>query len=82
MVGKVGLVDRERRLRNLRSAVGKGLEEEVKWNKSALTKNLYRDFNREVTIAEKCVYHDDFNGALYHGFIAEMIHRTLKELEA
>jgi hypothetical protein len=36
--------------------------------------------NRERR-AETCVYHDDFDGVLYHGFMAEMIHRTLKELE-
>ena len=36
--------------------------------------------NRERR-AETCVYHDDFDGVLYHRFMAEMIHRTLKELE-
>lgn len=27
-------------------------------------------------MAEACVYHDDFDGALYHGFVADMIHTT------
>jgi hypothetical protein len=76
-----GLIDRERRLRNLSRAVGIGMDEEVKRNKSSLVKNLGIDFNREITIAETCVYHDDFDGALYHGYMAEVIHRTLKELE-
>jgi hypothetical protein len=75
-----GLDDRERRLRNLSRAVGI-LDEEVKRNKSRLCKNLCVDFNREMTLAERCVYHDDFEGALYHGFMADMIHRTLRELE-
>jgi hypothetical protein len=75
-----GLDDRERRLRNLSRAVGI-LDEEVKRNKSRLCKNLCVDFNREMTLAERCVYHDDFEGVLYHGFMADMIHRTLRELE-
>lgn len=76
-----GLVERERRLRNLSRAVGIGLEEEVKRNRSSLIKSLLVDFNREITIAETCVYHDDFEGALYHGYMAEVMHRTLKDLE-
>ena len=76
-----GLVDRERKLRNLSRAVGIGLDEEVKRNKSSLIKSMGVDFNREITIAETCVYHDDFDGALYHGFVADMIHSKLKELE-
>lgn len=76
-----GLVDRKRRLRNLSGAVGIGLDEEVKRNKSSLIKSLGVDFNREITIAETCVYHDDFEGALYHGYMADVIHRTLEELE-
>jgi hypothetical protein len=75
-----GLDDRERKLRNLSRAVGI-LDEEVKRNQSRLCKNLCVDFNREMTLAERCVYHDDFEGALYHGFMADMIHRTLRELE-
>jgi hypothetical protein len=75
------LVDRERRLRNLSRAVGIGLDDEVKRNKSSLGKNLSVDFNREITLAEKCIYHDDFDGALYHGYMAEVMHRSLKELE-
>jgi hypothetical protein len=79
----MGLIDekRERRLRNLSGAVGAGLNEEVKWNKYSLTKNLSEDFDRVITMAERCVYLDDFHGALYHGFVADMIHRALKELE-
>lgn len=65
-----GLVDREKRLRNLNDAVGKGLEEEISRNKSSLGKNLSLDFNREMTLAETCVYNNDFEGALYHGFSA------------
>ena len=76
-----GLVDRERRIRNLNDAVGKGLEEEIRGNKSSLGRNLSLDFNREMTLAEACVYNSDFEGALYHGFLARMIHRALKELE-
>jgi hypothetical protein len=76
-----GLVDRERRLRNLSRAVGIGLDYEVKRNKSSLGKNLSVDFNREITLAENCIYHDDFDGALYHGYMVEVIHRSLKELE-
>jgi hypothetical protein len=76
-----GLINRERRLRNLSRAVGIGLDEEVKRNKSSLVKSLSADFNREITLAEKCIYHDDLDGALYHGCMAEVIHRTLKELE-
>ena len=77
----IEFVNRERRLKNLRTAVDVGLDEEVKRNKSTLSKNLSIDFNREITLAETCVYHDDFDGVLYHGFMAEMIHRTLKEPE-
>src|SRR5918996_2100822 len=77
----IEFVNRERRLKNLRTAVDVGLDEEVKRNKSTLSKNLSVDFNMEITLAETCVYHDDFDGALYHGFMAEIIHRTLKELE-
>jgi hypothetical protein len=77
----MGPVDRERRLRNLSRAVGIGLYEEVKRNKSSLGKSLSVDFNREVTLAEKCIYHDDFDGALYHGYMAEVLHRSLNELE-
>lgn len=29
-------------------------------------------------MAERCVYHGDFEGALYHRIVANMIHRTLK----
>ena len=76
-----GLVDRERRLRNLSRAVGIGLDEEVKRNKSSLSKRLGVDFNSEITLAEKCIYHDDFDGALYHGYMAEILHRTLKDIE-
>jgi hypothetical protein len=36
---------------------------------------------REITLAEKCIYHDDFDGALYHGYKAEVMHRSLKEIE-
>lgn len=70
-----GLDDRERRLRNLSRAVGI-LDEEVKRNKSRLCKNRCVDFNREMMLAERCVYHDDFEGALYHGFMADMIHNS------
>lgn len=75
------LVERERKLKNLRTAIGIGLDEEVKRNKDTLSKNLSVDFNREMKLAETCVYHDDFHGALYHGFVAEMIHKTLMTLE-
>lgn len=75
------VVERERRLKNLSRALGIGLDEEVKRNKSSLGKSLSVDFSREITLAEKCIYRDDFDGALYHGFMADMIHRTLKELE-
>jgi hypothetical protein len=70
------LADRERKLKNLRAAVGLGLDEEVKRNKSTLSKSLSVDFNKEITLAETCVYHDDFDGALYHGVVADMIHRN------
>jgi hypothetical protein len=73
-----GLVDRERRLRNLSRTVDIGLDQEVKRNKSSLLKSLSVDFNREITLAEKCIYHDDFDGALYHGYMAGVIHRTLR----
>jgi hypothetical protein len=76
-----GLVVRERGLRNLSRGVGIGLDEEVKRNKSSLGKSLNMDFDREITLAEKCIYHDDFDGALYHGYMAEVIHRALRELE-
>jgi hypothetical protein len=76
-----GLVDRERRLRNLSRAVGIGLDDEVRRNKASLGKSLSVDFNKEITLAEKCIYRDDFDGALYHGYMAEVIHRSLKELE-
>jgi hypothetical protein len=59
-----GLVDRERRLRNLSRSIGIGLDEEVKRNKSSLCKSLSVDFNREINLAETCVYHDDFEGAI------------------
>lgn len=72
---------RDKRLRNLNRAVGIGLDEEVKRNKFSLSRNLNVDFDREITLAETCIYHDDFDGALYHGFEANMIHRTLSELE-
>ena len=75
------LVERERKLKNLRTAIGIGLDEEVKRNKDTLSKNLSVDFNREMKLAETCVYNDDFHGALYHGFVAGMIHRTLNDLE-
>jgi hypothetical protein len=35
----------------------------------------------EITMTGRCVYHDDFDGALYYGFVADIIHRTLEELE-
>jgi hypothetical protein len=76
----MGLVDLERRVRNLSRAVGIGLDEEVKRNKSILGKRLGADFNREIKLAEKCIYHDDFDGALYHGYMAEILHRTLKDI--
>lgn len=60
---------------------GIGLDKEVKCNESSLKKSMNLDFNKEITIAETCVYNDDFEGALYHGYLAEVIHRTLKELE-
>ena len=75
------LVDRQRRLRNLNRAVGNGLGEEVKRNKPALMRKLCHTFNMEITMAERCVYHDDFDRALYHGFVANMIHTKLKQLE-
>ena len=76
----MGLDDRERRLRNLSRAVGIGLNEEVKRNRSSLGKSLNVDFNREITLAETCFCHDDFEGALYHGYMAEVLYRALKEL--
>lgn len=39
------------------------------------------DFNREITMTETYVYHDEFKGELYHRSMADMILRTLKELE-
>jgi hypothetical protein len=75
------LVERERRLRNLSNAVGIGLDEEVERNKSSLRKSLNQDFSREIYLAEACVYHDDFEGALYHGLLAKMTDRTLQQLE-
>jgi hypothetical protein len=71
----------ERRLKNLSGAVGTGLDEEIKSNKDSLRNGLNQDFVREITLAEACVYHDDFKGALYHGFLTDMIHRTLNDLE-
>ncbi len=73
--------ERERRLKNLSGAVGTGLDEEIKSNIDSLRNGLNQDFVREITLAEACVYHDDFEGALYHGFLADMINRTLNDLE-
>jgi hypothetical protein len=68
--------DRKRRLRNLSGAVGNGLYEEIKRKKDSLRIDLSQDFVREITTAERCVYHSDFEGALYHGLLADMIHRN------
>jgi hypothetical protein len=50
-------------------------------NKDSLRISLSQDFVKEITLAEACIYHEDSDGASYHGFLADMIHRTLKELE-
>lgn len=42
----MGLVERERRLRNLSRTVGIGLDKEVKRNKSSVLKSLSVDFKR------------------------------------
>ncbi|MGE5661327.1 MAG: hypothetical protein ACM3X1_03675 [Ignavibacteriales bacterium] len=62
-------------------AVGDGLEKEIERNKSSLKSSLSQDFGREITLADTYVYNGNFDGALYHGLIAHMMHRTLKELE-
>jgi hypothetical protein len=73
--------DRERRLRNLSDALGSWLEKEVEQNKAGLSNSLSQNFAREITLADTCIYRGDFDGALYHGLLADLIHDTLKDLE-
>ena len=73
--------ERERRLRNLSQAVGFGLLIEIEKHKNSLSRALSKDFKREINLADRSVYMDDFDGSLYHGLIADMIHRTLKDME-
>jgi hypothetical protein len=48
---------------------------------SAEREKRLSDFVREVMMAEACTSQRDFPGALYHIVIADMIHRTLNDLE-
>jgi hypothetical protein len=73
--------ERERRLRNLSQAVGFGLLKEIERHKNSLSLALSEDFKREINLADKCVYIGDFDGLVYHGLIADMIHRMLKDME-
>lgn len=72
--------ERERRLRNLSQAVGFGLLTEIERHKNDLSHALSEDFKREINLADRCVYIGDFDGSLYHGLIAKMIHRALKDM--
>lgn len=75
------LKERVRSLKNLSEAVGAGLEKEIERNKASRRNSLIQDFSREITLANACVYNGDFDGALYHGLMSDMIHKALKDLE-
>ncbi|MGH9974825.1 MAG: hypothetical protein ACRD8Z_03175 [Nitrososphaeraceae archaeon] len=73
--------EREKRLKKISGTIGAGLHEEFKRNKDSLRSSLSQDFIREITLAEARVSHEDSQGVLYHGFKADMIHRTLDDME-
>jgi hypothetical protein len=73
--------EREKRLSNLGKTIGNDLDQEIRREKASLRYGLSQDFVREVMMAEACTSQRDFPGALYHIVIADMIHRTLNDLE-
>ena len=73
--------EREKRLSNLGKTIGTDLAEEIRREKATLRYSLSQDFVREVMLAEACASQRDFPGALYHRMTADMIHRTLNDLE-
>jgi hypothetical protein len=61
--------------------IGTNLDEDISLSKDSLRNSLTYDFNREITSAEACATQGDFPGALYHRMMANLVQRTLKDLE-
>ena len=74
--------DREMRLNSLRLKLGRDLEEDFRKEGSNLKQWLIRDFEREILLAESFALRENPAETVYHRALAEMIHRTLNDLES
>ena len=73
--------DRETRLNSLRLKLGRELEEFRKYGPN-LKNWLIRDFEREILLAEPFALEENPVETVYHRALAEMVHRTLNDLES
>jgi hypothetical protein len=74
--------DRETRLNSLRLKLGRDLEEDFRKEGPNLKSWLIRDFEREILLAEGFALQENPVETVYHRVLAEMIHRTLNDIES
>ena len=73
--------DREMRLNSFRLKLGRDLNEDLRKEGSSLKEWFVRDFEREMLLAEAFAGRQNPVETVYHRAMAEMIHRTLNDLE-
>jgi hypothetical protein len=74
--------DRENRLNSLRLKLGRDLVEDLRKEGSGLKEWFLRDFEREMILTEAFASRQEPGETVYHRALAQMIHRTLTELES
>ena len=70
------------RLNSFRLKLGRDLNEDLRKEGSSLKEWFVRDFEREMLLAEAFAGRQNPVETVYHRTMAEMIHRTLNDLES
>jgi hypothetical protein len=73
---------RETRLNSLRLKLGRDLTEDLRKEGSGLKEWFLRDFERQMILTEAFASRQDPVETVYHRALAEMINRTINDLES
>jgi hypothetical protein len=74
--------DRETMLNSLRLKLGRELTEDLRKEGSGIREWFLRDFEREMILTEAFAGRQEPGETVYHRAMAQMIHRTLTDLES